>query len=345
MSPLSLRRRPTADETTWDQSEDLPPIADAPHQVASTMAAKAATVLLWCCLILSPVGAAAGVLALTQTGTAPVQAAPVPDQSNDRAIVSEFAQRVVLTWLTATQDNPDPLLALLKDAPASALSRDPFTAHDPTVAAIAETDGTWSVTVAVTVTDAREVTARRFFQVPIHLADGTVTALTLPAPVSPPPVVATASRDYGALLGASSAPGETVAQFLTAYLTGAGNVSRYLTPGTTLTALDPAPYTTVRLVDLRGDTDVEPTITPADGQRMRVLATAAAEVTDTQSANVTYALTLTARAGRWEITAIDPTPAFTPQAPAGQPAGTAPTPTGVGATTTQPGTTPTPTTP
>jgi len=88
-----------------------------------------------------------------------------------------------------------------------------------------------------------------------------------------------------------------------------------------------------------------PTITPADGQRMRVLATAAAEVTDTQSANVTYALTLAARAGRWEITAIDPTPAFTPQAPADQTAGTAPTPTEVGATTTQPGTTPAPTTP
>ena len=341
---LSLWRRATAEEPTLDDVEERPPIADAPYQVASTIAAKAATVLLWCCLVLSPVGAAAGVLALAQDGTAPVEVAPVRDQSNDRAIVGEFAQRVVLSWLTATQDHPDPLLELLTDVPASALSRDPFTAQDPTVAAIAETDGTWSVTVAVTVTDAREVTARRFFQVPVHLADGTVSALTLPAAVSPPPVVATASREYGALLGASSAPGETVSQFLTAYLTGAGNVSRYLTPGTTLVALVPAPYTTVRLVDLRGDTDLEPTITPVDGQRMRVLATATAQVTDTQSATVTYALTLTARAGRWEITAIDPTPAFTPQAPADQPAGTAPTPTGAGATT-QPGPTPTPTTP
>lgn len=31
-------------------------------------------------------------------------------------------------------------------------------------------------------------------------------------------------------------------------------------------------------------------------------------VTDQQTANVAYALTLTARAGRWEISAIDPAP-------------------------------------
>ena len=36
-------------------------------------------------------------------------------------------------------------------------------------------------------------------------------------------------------------------------LTGAGDVGRYLTPGVTLVALTPAPYTSVRLDDLRGD--------------------------------------------------------------------------------------------
>jgi hypothetical protein len=58
-------------------------------------------------------------------------------------------------------------------------------------------------------------------------------------------------------------------------------------------------------------------------------------VTDQQTANVAYALTLTARAGRWEISAIDPAPVQQqPQTPAAtsatgpapaRPSGSAPT--------------------
>lgn len=316
--PQDLTKEQSTDQQQVDELP-LSPIASGAHQTVSHLAAKVATAGLLTCLVLGPVGAVAGGLALAQPSrSVPVQSAAVADRSNDRAVVGEFAQRVVVTWLTTTSDTPEPLLKLVKAAQVSTLSREPFGVRDPTVARITQSEGTWSVTVAATVTDARRSTVRRFFQVPVRLTTGgSVTALTLPTPVSPSPVEPASSHEYRVQLGPASAQGETVAQFLTAYLAGSGDVSRYLTPGVSLTALTPAAYTAVRLVDLRGDTDVEDsTSAPGDGQRMRVLATATASVTRQQSSSVAYALTLTARAGRWEITAIDPAPAFTAHVPA-----------------------------
>lgn len=324
MSVLSLRRRPASVEADPDEeqvNDERSPIATGAHQTSTHLAARAATIALLGCLALGPLGFVAGSLAFLQTGsTQSTPLAPVADLTSEQAVVGEFAQRVVLTWLTATQDSPDALLALVKDAQLSTLPRQAFVAKDVTVARIEQVDGTWSVTVATTVTDARKVTARRFFQVPVRIDAGTVSALSLPAPVSPPSVAPASTTAYREPLGSASPQGQTVAQFLAAYLTGAGDVDRYLTPGVTLAALSPAPYTSVRLDDLSADTSTEQAGAAQDGLRIRVLAAATAAVTPQQSASVTYALTLTARAGRWEITAIDPAPAYTPRAAAADPA-------------------------
>jgi hypothetical protein len=80
------------------------------------------------------------------------------DDSNEQAMAGEFAQRVVLTWLAATREGPEDLLALVKDAQLAFLPEQPFTATDLTVARIEDADGVWSVTVAATVTDARDET-------------------------------------------------------------------------------------------------------------------------------------------------------------------------------------------
>mgnify|MGYP000979016077 CR=1 FL=1 len=318
MSPtLSLRRDPkkTDLELDTDQSddvdvEDLPPIADGRHQTRSALGAKAATVGLLTCLVLGPVGAVAGGLAYLQSSqpsAAPVAAAV--DQSNERAIVGQFAQQVVVTWLTTTQDKADALTALIKDAQVSGLSQTAFKVEDPAVSGITSVDGTWSVIVAATVTDAHKTTARRYFQIPVRYDHGSVTALTLPAPVSPPLARVGSTTGYRIQVDLSTPLGQTVSQFLTAYIAGFGDVGRYLTPGFTLIPLTPAPYTSVRLSEIRAADSDQPSATvPRDGSKTRVLALGTGLVTDQQTANVAYALTLTARAGRWEISAIDPTP-------------------------------------
>jgi len=326
VSPLSLRRRPAESELGEEQTPtDLPPIATGTHQAASAWSTKLASAGLLTCLVLGPVGAVAGALALTQAA-APSAPAPVTtaDLSGERSVVGEYAQRVVTTWLTTTSDNADALAAMVADAQLVAAADEPFTVADVTVADIEQHDGVWSVTVAATVTDVRKQTARRFYQVPVTYTAGSVTALTLPTPVAGPSTTTGSASEYRAHVDTASPIGQTVSEFLAAYTAGSGDVARYITPGVALTAITPAPYTAVKLADLRALADVDGAAAPSDGQQLRVLAIATGVVTDTQSSSVSYALTLTARAGRWEITAIDPAPA-TPTPDATAAAGTAPT--------------------
>ena len=346
MSPtLSLRRRRAEPAVPVDDvSEDLPPIASAREQVASNLGAKAATIALLGCLAAGPLGLAAGALAIGQASgsTAPAQSV-VPDQSNERAAAGEFAQRVVLAWLGATRDHPGQLAALVSNAQTASFPTVAFQTSDPTVSAIRNINGVWAVTVAVTVTDARPSTVRRFFLVPVVVSGASVTALTLPSPVAGPPVTAGPGLDYQVQVASTGPVASTVAQFLGAYLAGAGDVTRYVTPGVQLPAIDPAPYTAVRVTDLRCDLNVDTTATPKDGTVLRLLAAADATATAKQTVSVGYALTLRSRAGRWEVAAIDPSPSLATKSPGAASAPGQPTPTG--STTTPTGPTSSATTP
>lgn len=319
--------------------------------MSAGLVSRVASASLVACLVMAPVGALAGGLALAQVLTAEPQvasAAPV-DRSGDRAIAGEMARTVVVTWLTTTSEHPERLTAVVRGASLGSLSRQAFTVADPDVAGITEVDAaTWSVVVAATVTDSRGITARRFYQVPVQVVRGDAAALALPAPVAGPGRITAAATDYRFSSDRTSSAGQTVDQFLAAYSAGQGELSRYLTPGVSLQPISPAPYTSVRLEDLRSTADLTSTKPPVDRTVVRVLATASGTVTEDQRVQVMYALTLTARAGRWEVTGIDQAPALaktpatavtgaavgvqettaTPTKPAGTPASTPiPTPT------------------
>lgn len=315
---LALRRRPDL-EPIDAPLEDPAPVATGGHQAASTWSTRFATAGLFICLALGPVGAVAGIGAIMHRPE-PASSGPavVADQSNERAIAGEFAQRVVVAWLTATRDNADALNTLVKNVHMVRLPEKGFEVAEPAVARVVDVDGTWSVTIAATVTDARGEAARRYYQVPVTVSGDVVAALTLPAIVSPPIVGQATSREYRTNIDSSSPVGVTVRQFLAAYIAGAGDVSRYMTPGVALTAVQPAPFTGVQLDDLRATADIDTRATPPDGQRLQLLVAATAVVTDQQNSTLEYALTLTARAGRWEITAIDQAPVLEPKTPADQ---------------------------
>jgi len=307
------------------------PIATPAQQVAADGATRVIGATVLVCLALGPIGAWIGTLAYGRSGAAAVSVDPVVDRSGERAAAGEYAQRVVTAWLVATRDDAGELAALVPGVPTASLAREPFVVADPAVAGIEEiAAGVWSVTVAATVTDARQVTARRYFQVPVTVSGDVVTALMMPTPVNGPVPGLEAAGGYGSNVEVTSPLGQAVSGFLGAYLTGASDVSRWTTPGTVLAALDPAPYAGLSLDTLRSAQQLDATAAPVDGQTARLLATATASVTDDQSAPVAYALTMTARAGRWETTAIDAVPvlAITPNttpSPAA-PTGTAATP-------------------
>ncbi len=337
MSPLTLSRKKRRDDVDVDVDDAVTgvapaPIATAKQQVGSTLATKAATGLLLSCLFAGPIGLAVGGLALVSAASpAPASTATVVDQSGHRAVAGEFAQRLVITWLTTARGHEADLTALLPGISTATFPQEAFTATDASVSGITMVDGTWSVTVAVTVTDQRKQTARRFFQVPVTLGqDGSVAALSLPTPVAGPPVEAGTGLNYQVQVPGTGPVAQTITQFLTAYAAGSGDVTRYLTPGVQVRAITPAPYTAVTVTDLRAITSaagVDTTGTPKDGTTLRVLVAGTGTVSTTQQIGASWALSLTARAGRWEITAIDPAPAQPTQTPAAaSTAGTVPRP-------------------
>jgi hypothetical protein len=85
-------------------------------------------------------------------------------------------------------------------------------------------------------------------------------------------------------------------------------VTRYISPGVPIVAVDPAPY---KSVDLRAVTGLSDEAPPSEGEIAHVLATAIGTDVAKRPATTQYALTLAARDGRWEVSAIDLAPAVT----------------------------------
>lgn len=229
------------------------------------------------------------------------------DARGEQAVVQEFAVRVTVAWLTATRDHPEELLAgSARPGPDAAGAR--VHGCQPSTSQIQQLGpDLWSVTVTATVTDDRRTVVRRYYQLPVSFRSGTLTSLALPGPTTAPTVGAPAKTEYRTELLTDSPVGTTTAQFLSAYVGGSGDVSRYVTPGVQLTAVQPAPFTAVRVTELRTTSDADLSA-PTDGQHIRVLVAAAGTVTDQQTVALNYALTLSGRDGRWEISAIDQAP-------------------------------------
>lgn len=285
---------------------DEPPVGASAGQVATAkLATGATTVALYCCLAAGPLALAVGVLALGQAAAGtPVVAATVQDTAaHDRA--AEFGLRVVRTWLTATRGDADALTALVPAADVAALGTAAPEVGDLTVAQALQQDGLWAVTVAADVTSG-DVTTHRYFRVSVVVGDGTVGVMALPAEVAAPVVTAPGASAYTEDVALDDGVTGTVQDFLTAYLAGTGDVTRFVTPGVDITALAPAPYTQVTVDAVAASTEVP--ATPADGATVHVEVHATGASGQDTSLPLVYDLTLTARDGRWEVAAIDVTP-------------------------------------
>ncbi|MFC9931662.1 conjugal transfer protein [Streptomyces sp. NPDC127190] len=159
----------------------------------------------------------------------------------------------------------------------------------------------WSVTVAAQYADG----SVRYYAVPV-VADGAGVSFTVtgaPGVVAGPARASVPKSRYGVTVpegGLSSAVGE----FLAAYLTGAGEVDRYLAPGVTLARVSPAPYTAVTVQQVSATEEAAAAEkVPADGMAVHVLASV--EARDAAGRwPLAYELTLKARSGRWEVAAL-----------------------------------------
>ncbi|MFF4748166.1 conjugal transfer protein [Streptomyces sp. NPDC001268] len=174
---------------------------------------------------------------------------------------------------------------------------------------------TWSVVVAAqfTVPDrgAKSAPAAvvRYFAVPVTASSsaagvGEFTVTAAPAEVAGPTTAKAQPPAMADVLPSNGAVTATLGEFFRAYLLGVGEVDRYLSPGTSLTAARGGGYTSVTVDRVAADTDRAGGLVPADGSTARV----EARVTATDAAGgrwpMAYSLALTSRSGRWEVTAL-----------------------------------------
>ncbi|MEJ8631965.1 conjugal transfer protein [Streptomyces sp. MS2.AVA.5] len=351
---------PEPETEAWD-------INEAPHDVGgwSTGAqANTSTAIRWAAwalLILGPLFTAVTYLSTpAQAGLGTLRQKTSAPTTAGAQGAAGFAQLFVAAYIAAGEGDQAKLAAYYPDATSLRLEGDSDRRRGEqlTVVRLRQSEhGVWSVTVAARITDAAAAKQAddnrlgekgkakaaaaatvRYFQVPVATAPAAggasgYTALAMPAEVAAPERIVAPALVYGPMRPALPADPRTqaVTEFLTAYLTGAGELDRYLAPGTKLTPVTPAPYTglAVDALAIEGEKGTEPVTTvPADGTRLRLMATLRATGHDEVRVPLTYALTLKARAGRWEIAALDTAPAPAPHAPAPRAGVTAPPSTG-----------------
>ncbi|MCX0248024.1 hypothetical protein NLM26_34665, partial [Streptomyces drozdowiczii] len=91
---------------------------------------------------------------------------------------------------------------------------------------------------------------------------------------------------------AADPAGQTLTGFFAAYLAGSGQLDRYLSPGTTLSAVSPAPYSRVAVAQVAETGTNDPGAqqsTPADGARRGLLVQVAATAAAGQERPLGYA--------------------------------------------------------
>ncbi|MET9427887.1 conjugal transfer protein [Streptomyces sp. NPDC003036] len=362
MKSVWTRRPPQEDAARRDQGDSLDwDIDEGPQDVAgwSTGAQANLSVAIrwaaWGLLILGPLlGTAAYLSAPAQAGPSQKRPAATAPAATGAQGAAGFAQLFAAAFIEAGEDDQAKLAAYYPDATGLRLEGDSGRrrVEQLTVVRLRQTaPGVWAVTVAARITDTKAsarpphqedkddtktASAVRYFQVPVATAPTAsgangYTALAMPAEVAAPEQIRAPALIYGPMRPALPTDPRTqaVTEFLSAYLTGSGELDRYLAPGTKLSAIAPAPYTGVAVdtLAIEGEKGTEPVTTvPGDGTTLRLLVAARATGHDEVRVPLTYALTLKARAGRWEIASLDgaPTPAAGAPATPAVPGGGAP---------------------
>lgn len=228
----------------------------------------------------------------------------VPPQTRDATVAAAAAQRLVLTWLTASTADKAAVQAQLVEQLPSTVDLPEKRPVAPAQMWVGEVDerapGRFQVVVATT--DGPLGTA--YFAVPIRVDAGVAVALGLPARTRPPSVADSDRARLPTLTAVSTDDPafQTAAGYVTAYLTGSAELDRWTGPNAHLTAVLPRACNSVRVDNVQTLSAAE----EAPTTRVAVVATATCQVSQRPSSTSQYGLVLQVRDGRWEVAAEDP---------------------------------------
>ncbi|MFD5572967.1 conjugal transfer protein [Streptomyces cadmiisoli] len=291
------------------QSEAAAPMAAGARLEAMRRRVRLSRVAVWTVIAAGPIALCVAVTSTPTTGAAAPTAKPTAVRTaTSAADPSGYAQVFVGAWLHSSADNETSAQARLAQSmapdvelPAPAADAQSAPGSVTAVRRAQRADGAWSVTVAAQYAGG----SVRYYAVPVA-ADRTGSSFTVtgaPGMVAGPARAEVPKSSYAVTVPEGNLS-SAIRQFLAAYLTGDGEVDRYLAPGVQLTAVSPAPYTAVAVQEVSAAEEAAAAEhVPADGTKVRVLASV--EARDPEGRwPLAYELTIKARSGRWEVAAL-----------------------------------------
>lgn len=231
--------------------------------------------------------------------------------SGHERLAGSFAQDFVVAYLSAGSAQRDDLARFVDGTQQISLPKtgqqvsDPIIVHTTRTLAAGTTE-VWSVTVSVRSGRGQADTARHYYRVPVSVAEGTLRALSLPAVVEPPRIGSDLAQAYSAPCGGETAFTQVATGFLTAYLTGSGDVARYVSVDSGIAALSPVPFTKLTAVSVTA----EDSACGAAGNTARILVTVTPEGKSGDTPPLAYPLTMVRGEGQWQVRAIERLPAL-----------------------------------
>lgn len=290
---------------------------------ASTLGRYGIWALLLAAVLFGLIGSTLGGLAVF-SNPAKSFAQEIEKQNTETVIADNaaaYAQGYLTSYLGANKDNSKELAAYIGEDAASRAVQKVASAvefRNPVVASVEKTRYDYystkiqveqkQVTKAQVNGEEKEVTSWDVHWYKVVVAadsNGKYTPVGFPSATNPPSTNQN-TTEYPFSVTNTEVTG-AVGDFGKAYLAETGDINRYISPEATISAIKPAPYTEVALINLTGLKNLDGAV-PADGTKEYVLAQY--EVTD-QGGNVrnqTYPLEITARGGRWEISTIERSP-------------------------------------
>lgn len=268
--------------------------------------------LVWLAVLTGPLTLLAQV---TRGGPAEPQGQPERSEQEEAHLsalaVSGWAEQAVAAYVEGDHDTVRTAFPEVTDGQLSDLpnpSAEPTRVSALTAEQVTETQ--WTVTVAVhPQREDAQTPAARHLRVTAVGSERSWAALSLPTEVGAQAPAEVPSLDYSPNRVAESPLTETVQGWASAYLTGDGELDRYLAPE----ARQAPPPAAHEAVDVDGvyvapDQEDLATTAPGEGTTVSVLVDLVVTAADGQSWPMSYALELTSRSERWEVSAVATTP-------------------------------------
>jgi|GEM_PF-985071 len=234
-------------------------------------------------------------------------------------LAESYARDFVVAYLGASAGQHDQLSRYLGDNQQLTLPATGQQVSDSSVVHIARDFSTssidiWAVTVSVrlgapahggaTTTAAPAADDRQYYRVAVSESGGLLRVLSPPDAVQPPGQGADLALGYTMSCPTDSALATVSGGFLSAFLTGTGDITRYISPNSGITALAPPPFTGVDTLSVKSDDSSCGTVAASSRVQIMVNPKDASGAVPT----LAYSLTMIRSAGVWQVQSIDPTP-------------------------------------